>query len=360
MEEQIVLLHQAFEAGLGRFLPLFICEPAAGKTDRLEERGVEAFCLELRQFRWDTLFTLWRRVREHGIEVIHWNFTDPLSNLYVWCLTCLSPRLRHIYSDHHSREDASDVPHKRWKKALKGLLLKRYCQVWCVSRFVRSCLAAQATWSNLICCPQFINTERFRPDPARRAELRREENVEDRFVVALIAQLIRSKGIDLAIRALSELPENIVLWIIGTGPDLGELRDLARSIGIVDRVRFWGLQRHVEPFLQAADCFVLPSRWQEAAGLVILEAQATGLPVVASRVGGIPEYVDEGRSGLLFAPEDARQLANHVRRLSVDTQLCRRLGQNARGLAQTRFSIECRLPEILDLYRQAARGRGQF
>jgi glycosyltransferase involved in cell wall biosynthesis len=210
----------------------------------------------------------------------------------------------------------------------------------------------------LICCPHFINTERFRPHPERRAELRREENVEDRFVVVLIAQLIRSKGVDLAIRAISELPENIVLWIIGSGPAVGELQELARSLGVVDRVRFWGVQRQVEPFLQAADCFVLPSRWREAAGLVILEAQATGLPVVASRVGGIPEYVDEGRSGLLFAPEDAQQMADHVRRLSADAQLCRRMGQTARGLALAQFSIECRLPEILNLYRQATRGRG--
>src|SRR5262249_54832544 len=247
--------------------------------------------------------------------VVHWNFTDPLSNLYVWCLTCLSPRLRHIYSDHNSREDVPDVPRKRCKNALKGLLLKRYCQVWCVSRFVRECLAAQGTWSNLICCPHFINTERFRPDPERRAELRREENVEDRFVVALIAQLIRSKGVDLGIRAISELPENIVLWIIGSGPAVGELQELARSLGVVDRVRFWGLQRQVEPFLQAADCFVLPSRWQEAAGLVILEAQAAGLPVIASRIGGIPEYVEESRTGLLIAPEDVRGLAAHLQAL---------------------------------------------
>jgi glycosyltransferase involved in cell wall biosynthesis len=358
MEEQIAVLNQAFEAGLGRFLPLFICEPGAGKTDRLAEKGVEAFCLELRRFSWDTLFELWNLVRDHRIQVVHWNFTDPLSNFYVWGLTCLAPRLRHIYSDHNSREVAHNVLPQRWKKALKGRLLKRYCQVWCVSQFVRRCLLAHGTWPNLICCPHFVNTERFRPDLERRAELRKQENVENRFVVALIAQLIRSKGVDLALRAMSELPKNVVLWIIGSGPDAGELQNLARSLKVVDRVRFWGLQRQVEPFLQASDCFVLPSRWQEAAGLVILEAQATGLPVVASRVGGIPEYLDEGRTGLLFTPEDAHQLAEHLQRLSADVQLCRRMGQNARGLALAQFSIESRLPDILDLYRQAARGHG--
>ena len=70
----------------------------------------------------------------------------------------------------------------------------------------------------------------------------------------------------------------------------------------------------MEPLLQAADCAVCPSIWSEAAGLVNLEAQACGLPVIARRIGGIPELVEDGRTGFLFTPGDHRELAERLRR----------------------------------------------
>jgi phosphatidylinositol alpha-1,6-mannosyltransferase len=274
-----------------------------------------------------------------------------VANAYLWGLNLVRPGLRHFYTDHNSRTDRAYRGPTGWKKACKRLLLKRYEQVWCVSEFVQNSLAAQGTWSNSHCCLHFINTDRFRPDPAARAQMRREHGVEDRFVVTVIAQLIRDKGIDLAIRALSELPEKAVLWIVGAGAQADELRALAGTLAVANRVRFWGLQRQVEPFLQASDCFVLPSRWQEAAGLVVLEAQAAGLPVVASRIGGIPEYIAEGQSGLLFTPNDARDLAVQLRQLCLDPPRRERMATEARLHAVERFSAEIRLPELLERYR---------
>jgi glycosyltransferase involved in cell wall biosynthesis len=181
--------------------------------------------------------------------------------------------------------------------------------------------------------------------------MRRKHGVEDRFVVTVIAQLIPAKGVDLAIHALTRLPEKAVLWIVGSGAQSDELQALTQTLALTKRVRFWGLQRHVEPLLQASDCFVLPSRWQEAAGLVVLEAQACGLPVVASRIGGIPEYIAEGRSGMLFTPGDADDLAAKLRLLCVDHEACERMAREARLVALERFSADSRLPELLDLYR---------
>ena len=158
--------------------------------------------------------------------------------------------------------------------------------------------------------------------------------------------------IDVALRALALLPESVVLWIVGTGEQADELKALSRQLGVEERVMFLGLQRNVEPFLQAADCFVLPSRWQEAAGLVVLEAQASGLPVVASRIGGIPEYIDDDRTGLLFAPDDIGALAACLRRLCTDAALVRRMGSAAQMWVQERFSVESRLPDLLNMYRK--------
>src|SRR5205085_2195046 len=106
-----------------------------------------------------------------------------------------------------------------------------------------------------------------------------------------------------------------------------------------------------EPYMQAADCFVCPSRWAEAAGLVNIEAQACGLPVVASRIGGIPEYVAEGRTGLLFAAEKHEEMARAVRVLIDDRGECRAMGRRAREWAVEQFSPAARLRDFLDVYR---------
>jgi glycosyltransferase involved in cell wall biosynthesis len=91
--------------------------------------------------------------------------------------------------------------------------------------------------------------------------------------------------------------------------------------------------------------------WSEAASLVNLEGLAAGLPVVASRVGGIPEYVEDGHTGFLFPPGDDAALADCLARLRDDPALRLRLGEQARAAAVERFSPHSRLADFLNLYR---------
>jgi glycosyltransferase involved in cell wall biosynthesis len=351
MEEQIVLLGQAFAREGGRFVPLFGCLPVESDVSQFTSRGLEAECLDLRTFRLSTLWKLLGFVRKHGSQIVHWNFMHPLNNLYLWGLTCLAPWLRHWYTDHISRTGPSRQP-TGWKGWLKRLLLHRYSRVVCVSNYVQHCLEQQGVWSNLVTVPHFINTARFRPDPRVRADVRREHGVGEDFVLIAVGHLIPEKGFDVAIRALPLLPPRVVLWIVGEGPERDKLRHLADTLQVGSRVELLGLQKNVQPFLQAADAFVCPSRWEEAAGLVNLEAQACGVPMLGSRIGGIPEYLDEGRTGWLFEPDQPEALAELVGRLVTDSDRCRRMGQAARELALERFSPEARLPEVLALYRQ--------
>jgi len=126
-------------------------------------------------------------------------------------------------------------------------------------------------------------------------------------------------------------------------------------LGLGSRVRFLGSQRNVEPFIQAADCALCPSVWAEAAGLVNLEAMACGLPVVASRIGGIPEFVEDGRTGFLFTPGDHRELAEWIHQLCDDPELRQRMGQEARSNAIRRYSTQGLLAEHLGIYLREAR-----
>jgi glycosyltransferase involved in cell wall biosynthesis len=352
IEEQIAILVRAFDDRGSLFLPLFIIPDRPEKPTPLEQHGVKIECLDLGRFRFKTLWRLLGLIKRHRIDVVHWNFSAPLANSYLWGLTLLRPRLKHYLTDHNSRDlplaGAAHGP----KKILKRLLLKRYAKVMCVSQFVLDCLAVQDTWSNLVCYRHFINTARFQPNQETRAKVRREENVVDSFVLLTVAHLIPAKGVDVAVRALAELPRAAVLWVVGAGPEAEALGDLAATLKVTDRVRFLGPRSNVEPYMQAADCFLCPSLWAEAAGLVNLEAQACGLPVIASRVGGISEYMLEGQTGFLFPPGDSPALADCVRRLMADATLTRQFSDAARSLVRAQFSPEARLREMLAIYQR--------
>lgn len=349
LEEQIFLLAHAFKARGGLFLPLFKRPPQSDVSAMYRTAGLQVEGLDLSRFDLGTLYRLVRLIYGLKIQLVHWNFYRPL-NGYLAALTILTPWTRHWITDHNSRLLPIRHTGKLAKKLIKKLLLRRYSKVLCVSQFVLECLETEGTWSNLSRCVHIINTDRFLPSSLQRSCLRNKANAEELFVVLAVAHLIRPKGIDVAIRALRDLPEHVVLWVIGDGEDSQRLWELSDSLSLTTRVRFLGGQRNVEPYMQAADCFVCPSVWGEAAGLVVLEALACGLPVIASAIGGIPEFLDDGRHGFLFPPGDDRVLAERIRRLVVDPEARRRIGQEARAMAVERFSIEKRLGEYLALY----------
>ena len=351
MEEQMVFLARAFQKEESLFLPLFESPGSQERPTPMEEAGVPIACLDMRRFRWHVLSELLSLIRHHKIDIVHWNFSSALSNSYLWWLTLLRPGVKHFFTDHTSHNFPLPRATGGWKKQCKRLLLTRYAKVICVSQFVFDCLQAQGTWSNLVCCKHFVNPARFRPDRALRASVRTDLNAEGRFVLLTVAHLIKAKGVDVALRALTLLPDSVVLWVIGAGPEADQLRMLTQELELTQRVVFLGPQRHVERFMPGADCLVCPSVWAEAAGLVNLEAQSSGLPVIAANVGGIPEYVVHGRTGLLFPPGDVEALARHVRRLQADAAYRQRLGEAARGLVEQQFSPAALLSETMALYR---------
>ena len=207
------------------------------------------------------------------------------------------------------------------KARLKSILASRYRKVLCVSDYVLD-QEREAGVPRAERLHHFINTDRFRPDQAARREVRQSLGVGEEFVAVTVAYLIKDKGIDVAIKALAQLPEGIVLWVVGDGPERGTLRGFGPGPGPgAAGSSFSAPSGMSSRFLQAADCALCPSIWAEAAGLVNLEALACGLPVVASRIGGIPEFIDDGRSGFLCVPGDDRGLADRIHRLAADPAL---------------------------------------
>jgi L-malate glycosyltransferase len=159
--------------------------------------------------------------------------------------------------------------------------------------------------------------------------------------VLAVAYLIRQKGIDHLLRALALASDRTIqLTIVGDGPELPLLRQLADELGISPRARFAGLRDDVQALLAECHVFVHPAVWEEAFGLTIAEAMASGRPVVASRIGGIPELIEHGVSGLLVPPGNAQELAQALDLLARRPDLRRRLGSNARARAMQRFDLQ--------------------
>jgi L-malate glycosyltransferase len=191
-----------------------------------------------------------------------------------------------------------------------------------------------------------INLQRFVPPPGGR---------RGTPTVLAVASLIPEKGIHLLIEAFSriDLPE-ARLSVVGEGPELTRLKELARSRGVDSRVDFLGLRDDVQTLLQGAHIFVHPCIWEEAFGLTLAEALATGCPVVASEIGAIPEIVTDRETGFLVPPGDVNALAAAIGCLLRDSVLRERLGNSARTSAAERFSLDVSANAHLDCYEEVA------
>jgi len=132
---------------------------------------------------------------------------------------------------------------------------------------------------------------------------------------------------------------------------LVELQRLAAHLGVADRVTFTGRRSDIPEVLGAADVSVMPSL-NEALSNVLLESMAAGAPVVATRVGGTPEALDDGVTGLLVPPGDAGAITAAVARLLDDRALACRLGRTARSVIGERFSVDQMVRSTEDLYTE--------
>ena len=170
--------------------------------------------------------------------------------------------------------------------------------------------------------------------------------------LGMLGRLVHQKGVDVALAALAEV-DGCVLRIAGDGPDRAALEARAGALGVADRVTFLG---HVDghDFLVDLDALLLPSR-DEGLPLVLLEAMQLGTPVVATRVGSIPDVLVDDESGLLVDADDPHGLADAVRRLVTESELRTRLGQQARAVAVREFSVDDMVRGYTALYESALR-----
>ncbi len=178
----------------------------------------------------------------------------------------------------------------------------------------------------------------------------------DAAIAGTVTRLSPVKRLDVLIQAVGSLPD-VHSVIVGDGSQQAPLVRMADQLDLGSRVHFVGHQQDVRPWLAAFDVFVLPSDW-EGMSNALLEAMAASLPVVATRVGGTPEVVVEGVTGLLVPPGDPRSLARAVHHLLSHPHVRREMGKAGRARVEQSFLIEQTVRDTEQLYTEMLARKG--
>jgi glycosyltransferase involved in cell wall biosynthesis len=203
---------------------------------------------------------------------------------------------------------------------------------------------------NLTVIPNGVDTKLWKPDRAVRKKMRDILGLRDEFLWFAAGRLDPVKDYPTLLRAMIRLPRSARLVIAGSGPLEMELRHLASDLSLDERVSFLGFVPDVLPWMQAADGFVLTSRW-EGLPIALLEASSCALPAVATNVPGITDVITDSQNGILVRECDSRDLADAMARLMQMPPAARNsLGESARQAVIQRFSLEPVLDRWEELY----------
>ncbi|MCO5101418.1 MAG: glycosyltransferase [Burkholderiaceae bacterium] len=250
-----------------------------------------------------------------------------------------------------------DNRERAWAAALKYRLFDR---VIAISEGIRDVLLDEGVSPQRVRCVRSALDARPWLQPVDRAAFLREFALDDDTVaIGVVAQMIRRKGHRHLFEALKLLlPKRPQLHVLlfGQGPLRAELEARAARDGLASNVRFVGFRDDLTQWMGALDVLAHPAD-REGLGIALLQAQAAGVPVVATRAGGMPEVVDDGVTGLLVEPGDVLALADALRRLVDDPALREQMGAAARARVLGRFSVDAMVDGNLAVYRETLQER---
>ncbi len=326
------------------------CTHKRGKlADVIAARGIPVRLIKLKS-RWDPLGIYWlvRLMQRAEIKIVHTHmYASSISGIVAAKLAGVPIIITHMHALHEWR-----TKQRIW---IAAKLFNRADKVVAVSNVIKQGLVEKLHLEpqKIVTIHNGIDLNGFsKPvDVDRQKEKLGLE--KDELVFGAIGRLVRFKGFSYLLEAVkiinSQLP-NFKLVIVGGGELEQELKQKAQALGITDKVIFTGRQDNVLPFLAIFDIMVISSI-TEGFGIAALEAMAMGKAVVASRVGGIPEVVEDGVSGLLVPPEKPAALAEAIIKLIENPGLRETMGQAGRIRVEKFFSIQRVFEQTVTLYQ---------
>lgn len=308
-------------------------------------------------FNWGATKNLATILRRYKPEILHLHFIG-FVGLFPWLANLLS--VRKIFFTDHSSRPAYYRPQRApfWKRGFVRLINHPIAKVICVSKFGCHCMQTL----DLLDSNRYelvyngVDLTRVKHDPSRGAEFRRRFAIPgNKKVVVQICWIIPEKGISDLLeiaRLIKTSDENVHFVIVGEGPYREQYMKQAQEMGLNNTVTWTGLV--MDPFgegvYDAADVVCQFSRWEELFGWMIAEAMAYKKPVVATRVGGIPELVADGQSGFLVDRDNPTDAAEKLLRLLRDSDLRHRMGEAGCVVVHARFNLRKNVRQLLSAY----------
>jgi glycosyltransferase involved in cell wall biosynthesis len=320
------------------------CLRRAGPPAQDLSKNVRLVEMATEHRQWGLVNRLRRLADRVGADLVHGQ------NLSTWCDggRAFAGRLPLVQSFHGFLNPEVSLA----RRVLLHWLSGRTQRLVAVSESLRHEMAGcfQAHGDSIEVIPNGVDTARFAPRIRGPDERRIRSVVGNRFLCVTVASVSPVKSPDMLVQAARRLSDEVAFVWIGDGPLYDRTRKSIQEAGLEQRFKLLGAQPDVRPFLHAADLFVLPSR-TEALPMCVLEAQAIGLPVVATNVGALPEIVLAGHSGLLVEPGNPQALAKSINDLRGQPAVRRDMGGRARGHVAARFGIDRMIDRYEELYQ---------
>jgi glycosyltransferase involved in cell wall biosynthesis len=305
-----------------------------------------------------TLFQLWRFLTKHPFQIVH---THNSKAGFIGRLAAKWAKIPVVLHTVHGFAFHDKEPF--WRRMLFRNL-ERLAVGWCdkmifisqplIDWALAEGVVQKRDQNKIVKIYSGIELEHFQPVTDRQKnDFRKKWSLQpDDLVLGIVSKLWEGKGHRLLIHAFRNIQKqikNTKLVIVGEGYLLPELENLVQQYGLNDSVLFTGFQMDVAQIIATFDVAVLPSFF-EGMGRVLLEAMAMEKPVIASRVGGIPDLVEHGVQGLLFDPGEIDQLQNALIRVLTDPGLARQMGKAGRQKATSQFSAQTMVASIQRIY----------
>jgi len=296
-------------------------------------------------------------LREHRPEILHLHYISFL-NLYSWGARLQSVK-QVFFTDHHSRPAGYiQVRAPFWKRGVARLINQPLTKVICVSNYGHACMNS----FGLLPRNRFemiyngVDLARVKTDPQLATEFRRRYSIPaGRAIVTQVSWMIPEKGIAdflAAARLVLAQNPNVQFVLVGDGAHRDGYMKEADAMGLGDHITWTGIVD--DPFgagvFHAADVVCQFSRWEEVFGWMIAEAMAHGKPVVATRVGGIPEVITDGVTGHLVDRGDARAMSDRILELLDDPELRKRKGDAGRKAVFSKFDLRKNVARLIASY----------
>src|SRR5262245_45799892 len=296
---------------------------------------------------WQVMSRMLNICRREGVRI--WHGHDYKSNALGLLLRRFWP-MRLVTTVHGWVKETRRTP---LYYKIDRLCLPRYESVICVSEDLHDqCLKCGVPAIRCLLIENGIDTEQFTRRQSKEEAKSRLDLPRDRLVIGAVGRLSREKGFDLLLQAAAKLLARGIeacIVIAGEGEEAAMLRGLAAALGIGDRVHLLGYCADARDVFEAMDVFALSSH-REGLPNVLLEAAAMEVPIVATRIAGVPRLVRDGETGVLVEPGSMPSLAGGLERLLRDEALQQRLANAGRRRVESHYSFAKRIEKIGDIY----------